>query len=175
MEELWKDIEDFEGKYQVSTSGQVMSMNYNNTGKPKILKPKVNKQGYLEVTLNKNDKHCYKVVNRLVFETFMGIKLGRNDVLVNKDGNKQNPALSNLELITRGKRQEISYDLGSRFVRKHEFYGEMMTIKQLSKVKGIERSAIERRIFELGWGIEEAAEVPVAKFNVKKGVKDEEQ
>ena len=165
MEELWKNIEDFEGKYQVSTSGQVMSMNYNNTGKPKILKPKVNKQGYLEVTLNKNDKHCYKVVNRLVFETFMGIKLGRNDVLVNKDGNKQNPALSNLELITRGKRQEISYDTGKRYCRKFEFYGQEMSLKEMSKVTGINVDAIKRRINALGWGIEEAAEVPLAKMN----------
>ena len=165
MEELWKDIEDFEGKYKVSTSGQVMSMNYNNTGKPKMLKPKANKQGYLEVTLNKNDKHCYKVVNRLVFETFMGIKLGRNDVLVNKDGNKQNTALSNLELITRGKRQEISYDLGARYAPRYNFYGEMVTTKELSKIIGINPDVIRRRIGVLNWGIEEAAEVPLAKMN----------
>lgn len=171
MKEIWKDINDFEGKYLASTEGYIMSTNYNNTGKPKILKPKVNKQGYLEVTLNKNDKHFYRLVNRLIFETFTGVKLGRNDVVINKDGDKTNPALSNLELITRGKRQEISYDLGSRFVRKHEFYGEMMTIKELSKVKGVGRDVIERRIFEFGWGVEEAAEVPTAVY--KRRMKDD--
>lgn len=164
MEEIWKDIADFEGKYQVSTGGQVVSLNYNNTGKPQILKPKVNKQGYLEVTLNKNDKHYYKLVNRLVFETFNNVKLGKNDVLINKDGDKTNPALINLELITRGKRQEISYDIGSRYVERHEFYGSFLTIKQMSKIAGIKRGTIHTRIKNLRWGVEEAAEVPTAKY-----------
>ena len=166
MEEVWRDIDGFEGKYQVSTTGQVMSMNYNNTGKLKILKPKVNKQGYLEVTLNKNNKHYYRLVHRLVFEAFAGVKLGRNDVLKPIDGDKQNPALINLELITRGRRQEISYDLGARYTPKYEFYGEIVTTKGLSKIKGIKPSVIRYRINALHWGIEEAAEVPVAKFNV---------
>ena len=164
MEEIWKDIDGFEGKYQVSTGGQVVSLNYNNTGKPKILKPKVNKQGYLEVTLNKNDKHYYRIVHRLVFETFMGVKLGKNDVLNPIDGDKQNVSLHNWELITRGKRQEISYDIGSRYVEKHEFYGSFLTIKQMSKVTGIKRGTIHARIKKLRWGVEEAAEVPTAKY-----------
>lgn len=168
MEEIWKDIADFEGKYQISTGGQVVSLNYNNTGKPKILKPKVNKQGYLEVTLNKNDKHYYKLVNRLVFEAFNNVKLGKNDVLINKDGNKTNPALINLELITRGKKQEMSYDTGARYVPKYDFYGKKMTTKQLSKVIGIDPETIRARIINLKWGIEEATEVPLSKMGKRR-------
>ena len=143
-----------------------MSLNYLNTGKPKLLKPKVNKQGYLEVTLNKNDKHYYRLVHRLVFETFMGVKLGKNDVLTPIDGDKQNTSLHNWELITRGKKQEITYDLGRRFVKKHEFYGQDMTLKQLSKVAGVSRDVISRRLNELGWSVEEAAEVPTGKYEL---------
>lgn len=40
MEEIWRDIDEFEGKYQVSQVGNVLSLNYLNTGKPRILKPK---------------------------------------------------------------------------------------------------------------------------------------
>ena len=32
MEEIWKDIDGFEGLYQVSNFGNVMSLNYGNRG-----------------------------------------------------------------------------------------------------------------------------------------------
>ena len=47
--EIWKDILGYEGKYQVSNTGKVRSMNYNNTGKIRELKLKLNKYGYYEV------------------------------------------------------------------------------------------------------------------------------
>ena len=106
--EYWLDIEGFEGKYQVSNKGEVISLNYNNTKKPKILKPKVNKQGHLEVTLNKDNKHYYRLVSRLVFETFTGMKLTKNDILMYSDEDKTNCELLNLYLITSlGKLEDI--------------------------------------------------------------------
>ena len=161
------------GRYEVSNKGQVMSLNYLNTGKPKLLKPKVNKQGYLEVTLNKNDKHYYRIVHRLVFETFMGVKLGKNDVLNPIDGDKQNASLHNWQLITRGKRQEMTYDSGKRnrdalgreYMVKYDFYGEMLTVKEMSRVTGTKRDTICRRMTALGWSPAEAAEVPVGIYN----------
>ncbi len=175
MEEIWRDIDGFEGKYRVSTEGKVVSLNYLNTGKPRILKPKVNKQGYLEVTLNKHDKHHYRMVNRLVFETFMGVKLGKNDVLNPIDGDKTNSALSNLELITRGQRQEMTYDSGKRnrdvlgreYMVKYDFYGEMLTVKEMSRITGTKRDTICSRMTALGWSPAEAAEVPVGVYNNK--------
>lgn len=38
QKEIWKDIIGFEGKYQISNTGKVLSLNYNKTKKPKILK-----------------------------------------------------------------------------------------------------------------------------------------
>lgn len=51
--EIWGDIKGFEGKYQVSTEGNVRSLNYNNTGQIKNLKKKINKYGFAEVKLSK--------------------------------------------------------------------------------------------------------------------------
>ena len=31
MQEIWKNIVNYEGKYQISNTGKVKSMNYNNT------------------------------------------------------------------------------------------------------------------------------------------------
>lgn len=175
--EVWKDIKGFEGKYQVSTEGYVISLNYNNTGKPKILKPKVNKQGHLEVTLNKNDKHYYRLVSRLVHETFTGQKLNKNDILMYKDEDKHNCAFNNLYKITRGQRQGITYDKGNRkkdslgreYLKEYEFYGEILNVKQLSKRFGIDQHILTDRISKQKWNIYEASEIPVAVY--KKGRK----
>ena len=55
MTEIWRDILNYENKYQVSNLGNVRSLNYNNTGKPRNLKPKLNKNGYYEIKLCKNN------------------------------------------------------------------------------------------------------------------------
>ena len=54
MEE-WKDIIGYEGLYQVSNLGNVRSLNYNHTNKPKNLKQTVDNNGYLVVSLCKNN------------------------------------------------------------------------------------------------------------------------
>lgn len=69
MEEIWKDIEDYEG-YQVSNLGRVRSLDrYNSRGywiKGCILKPTMDKKGYLNVGLSKNNQGKTFKVHRLV-------------------------------------------------------------------------------------------------------------
>ena len=69
MEEIWKDIEDYEG-YQVSNFGRVRSLDrYNSRGywiKGCILKPIMDKKGYLTVGLSKNNQRKTFKVHRLV-------------------------------------------------------------------------------------------------------------
>lgn len=68
--EQWKDVFGYEGLYQVSDLGRVLSLNYNHTNKPRLLKQKIDKNGYLLVTLflthSKNNK-----VHRLVAQVFI--------------------------------------------------------------------------------------------------------
>jgi len=45
-EEIWKDIPNYEGLYQVSNLGNVRSLNYNKTKKIKILTPSFDSYGY---------------------------------------------------------------------------------------------------------------------------------
>ena len=69
MEEIWKDIEGYEG-YQVSNFGRVRSLDrYNGRGywiKGCILKPIMDKKGYLTVGLSKNNQRKAFKVHRLV-------------------------------------------------------------------------------------------------------------
>lgn len=93
MDEIYKDIKGYEGKYQVSNLGNVKSLHYNNTNKEKVLKTTLHKDGYLFVSLG-HDKT--KSIHRLVAETF--IPNPDNMPIVNhKDENKQNNSVDNLE------------------------------------------------------------------------------
>ena len=70
MIEIFKDIKDLEGLYQVSNFGQILSLNYRGTGKPKLLKPG-NVKGYLKVSLSKDGKPKTFQIHRLVAEAFI--------------------------------------------------------------------------------------------------------
>lgn len=165
--EIWEDINEFEGKYVISTKGYVKSLNYNNTGKPKILKPKVNKQGHLEITLNKNDKHYYRMVARLVIETYTNLKLTKNDIIMYKDNDKTNCSLENMYIISRGKRQELTYDRDRRYRPKYEYYGEILPTKEIAKRNNIEPKQIRSRMNNLYWNIYESAEIPLGRPKMK--------
>ena len=66
--EIWKDIPNYEGLYQVSNIGRIKSIRFN---KEKIMKLK-NKNGYLSVSLSdKYGKQKYFQVHRLVALVFV--------------------------------------------------------------------------------------------------------
>lgn len=67
--EIWKDIEGYEGLYEVSNLGKVRSYH---TGKVKELKQVKDKGGYLLVNLHKDGKIKRYLVHRLVAKAFLG-------------------------------------------------------------------------------------------------------
>lgn len=70
-EEIWRDIEGYEGLYMVSNMGKVKSLNYGNTGQEKNLKLIKDKDCYLQVHLCKNRKLNTFKVHRLVAAAFI--------------------------------------------------------------------------------------------------------
>ena len=104
MKEIWRDIKDYEGLYQVSNLGRIRSFDRwvkSKNGsiricRGRILKPYTNKDGYLCVVLSKNNKQKTFRVNRLVAQAFLDNP--NNLPQVNhKDENKQNNNVENLE------------------------------------------------------------------------------
>lgn len=91
--EVWKDISGFEGLYQVSNTGKVLSLRRN-----KVLKGKVDKYGYQCVVLW-DGKNNYRTIHRLVADAFVPKKDGCN-VVNHLDSNKQNNSADNLEWTT---------------------------------------------------------------------------
>lgn len=96
MKEIWKPIEGYEGKYMVSNTGKVKSLNYRRTGKEGILKGRINDKGYLRVELCKDGRKKWYMIHRLVAHAFL--ENSQNLPVVNhKDENKQNNCVQNLE------------------------------------------------------------------------------
>ena len=94
MKEVWKDIEGYEGLYQISNLGRVKRVITD-----RILKGKKHKDGYLLVDLYKNSVGAGKTIHRLVAQAF--IPNPENKPQVNHtDEDKTNNMVSNLEWMT---------------------------------------------------------------------------
>lgn len=102
MKEIWKDIKEYEGLYQISNLGNVKSLPKMvgfRKRKEKILKTYYDKNGYVKVILCKENKTRFLSVHRLMAEAF--IPNPNNFPQINhKDENKQNNNLENLEWCT---------------------------------------------------------------------------
>lgn len=94
--EIWKQIKGYEGLYEVSNFGNIMSLNYKRTGQVNVLSPVEDKDGYLYVGLHKNGKQKICFIHRLVAEAFIPNWFDYPQVN-HKDENKQNNHIDNLE------------------------------------------------------------------------------
>lgn len=99
MEEIWKDIKNYEGVYQVSNYGRIKSLCRRRRKNDKILKVLRDSRNYLQINLHKNGEMFKYSIHRLVAEAF--IPNPNNYPCVNhKDENKQNNHINNLEWCT---------------------------------------------------------------------------
>lgn len=71
VEEIWKDIEGYEGLYQVSNLGNVRSLNYNRQGRVKNLSSRLGGRGYYVVGLCSNGKPKTTPIHRIVAMAFV--------------------------------------------------------------------------------------------------------
>lgn len=105
--EIWRDIKDYEGYYQVSNLGNVKSINRkivlkNNKTmliKERILKQSIGNNNYLIVSLFKNGNGHSFTVHRLVAEAFIPNPDNLPEVN-HKNENKTDNCVDNLEWCT---------------------------------------------------------------------------
>ncbi len=97
MQEIWKDIVGFEGKYRISNTGKVLSLHYCGRDEVRELTPKISNKGYAWVQLEKGNRtHACRLIHRLVAEAF--IENPNNEPIINhKDENPLNNNVDNLE------------------------------------------------------------------------------
>lgn len=146
LNEEWRDIKDYEGKYQVSNYGRVRSLDREivyKDGRKRffkgiILKPLINKTGYYQISLliNKHENKCF--IHRLVAFAFPEIcgEWFEGAEINHKDENPLNNIATNLEWCTskyninyggHNKRMQLSlskeiiqYSLDGCFLKKWE-------------------------------------------------------
>lgn len=97
MNEIWKDISNYEGLYQVSNLGRVRSL----TLSKKIKSLSVNHKGYLITSLTKEKvKKIFRVHQLVAVEFLNSNKYSSEFVVDHIDFDKKNNKESNLRLIT---------------------------------------------------------------------------
>lgn len=95
--EKWKDIDGYDGAYQVSDLGRVRSLKF---GKTRVLIQQKNRYGYLKVLLWKDGKRKSLTVHRLVAQAFIPNDDDTKIYINHRDECKQNNKVSNLEWCT---------------------------------------------------------------------------
>lgn len=155
MEEIWKDIKEFEGLYQISNRGNVRSLdrtdNNNHFKEGHLLPLCDNGKGYKIVGLWKNNEQCMKQVHRLVAEAF--IPNTNNLPCVNhKDENPSNNDVTNLEWCTyeynnnygtKGKRiSDANSKSVIQYTKQGEFVAEYKSAIEAKENTGIDNGHI---------------------------------
>jgi NUMOD4 motif-containing protein/HNH endonuclease len=106
MEELWKDIINYEGLYQISSLGRILIIKTK-----KIKKLSLTKMGYYGIMLLKDKKSKNFLIHRLIAIHF--IPNPNNLPIINhKDYNKLNNNIDNLEWCTYSHNINHAYDNG---------------------------------------------------------------
>ena len=144
--EQWRDIDGYEGRYQVSDLGRVRSRK---RGEWKVLRPGKSNKGYLQVGLFRDGKAKNYKIHRLVAQAFIPNDDESKTQINHIDECKQNNRLWNLEYCT--PQYNINYNK-LQYRRRHpkykrskikEFYRPDLTEQQnldLFKEQGIECS-----------------------------------
>lgn len=100
MIEIWRDIIEYRGMYQISNFGKVKSLlNYAGVTE-RILKSRSYPSGHLYVNLYKNGKKTTRKIHRLVIENFIGMPIAGQECR-HMDGNPKNNHANNLQWGTR--------------------------------------------------------------------------
>jgi hypothetical protein len=152
--EIWKDVPEYEGLYQVSNLGRVKSLKF---GRERILKPQEGKQGYMHVFLYKEGDVKFYRVHRLMMLAFVG----ESNLQVNHiNGIKTDNRLENLEYCTGSQNIKHAFNTGLSVPVKGEKHGRSkitracverikyghqgVSQKEIARIYGITQSQVSR-------------------------------
>jgi hypothetical protein len=148
IQEIWKDILGYDGKYQVSNFGNVKSLKY---GKEKILKPSDNGGGYYMINLCKDGKLKSIKIHILVAMVFLNHKPdGTTRIVIDHiNNNPSDNRVENLQLISH--RENCSKDrkggsskyVGVHFNKRNDTWQSRISIDGKRKTLGVFNTEIE--------------------------------
>jgi hypothetical protein len=119
MEEIWKDIPNYEGWYQASNLGRIKKVTTKSISNrykyrdrifpEKILKPKINHLGYAKIVLFKKGIKKRFSFHFIIATTFISNPLNRKEIN-HKNGIKADNKSENLEWCTRSENMKHAFD-----------------------------------------------------------------
>ena len=150
QKEIWRDIEGYEGLYQVSNLGRIRSIKYT------ILRPGFNYEYYF-VALSRDGNKTMKKVHRLVAQAF--IPNPENKPQINHiNAIKTDNRAINLEWVTQkensahaislglGRKPKLSDDIEKEIYRSFMPYDKTYGLKALAKKYNVDTSTIRNII-----------------------------
>lgn len=162
MSKEWKEIKGYEGHYLISSSGDVISLNYRRTNKAKMLVWKVNNKGYAWVELCKNGIKEQKLIHRIVAETFIDNPKGYK-IINHKDENPLNNNVDNLEWCNNS--YNALYSMNLHPDRTHKGKNMELVIIQLDREGNIVKEWENARTIFLETGMSDYSITEVCRGN----------
>jgi DNA-binding transcriptional regulator YiaG len=140
MKEIWKDISNYEGLYQVSSYGRIRSLDHiDRLGRLKkscVLSLRGHSSGYKLVNLYRNSKRRSYRIHRLVAQTF--IPNHNNLPEVNhKDGNKSNNFIDNLEWVTSKENSDHKDKILGKCAKGEHHILSKLNNKEVKRIRGL--------------------------------------
>jgi predicted XRE-type DNA-binding protein len=164
MQEIWKDIPEYENLYQVSNLGNIRSLDrkvFNNGNKSvcnvkgKVLKPSLDKNGYFYVGLVKDKLKTNSLkVHRLVGFAFCeNYEEGKE--INHKDGIRHNNIAENLEWVNR------SQNIRDTFKRGRNVNGEKNNASKIKNeyigiIASLYDSGVSQKIIASSFGVSQS-------------------
>ena len=166
MNEIWRtavyDGEIYEELYKVSNLGRILSLDYKNTGKPDLMNPGEDKDGYLRVGLSKNGKTKTCSVHRLVAQTFLPNPENKpciNHKIEGKKGKKINMVIFNEDGSINKEKSTIewaTYEENNNYATRNERAGKAIS-------KALTNGKQSKRVLQLSLSGELIREWPSTK------------
>ena len=121
-DEVWHPVKGWEGLYDVSYFGEVRSVKKSGFGVSVLLQQAYSRAGYRIVHLSDKKSSFTARVHRLVAEAFLGDPPEGKNIINNKDENKENNCVENLEWCD----QRYNVNYGTTQQRKVETFRKTM-------------------------------------------------
>jgi len=155
----WKDIPGYEGYYRVSDIGIIASCTRyikrkSKTGRTEkvklkgyILRPKISKDDYVTVNLNKNGKKKKVLIHRIVLLAFEGPPPEGHHVK-HKDFNSLNNMLENLMYVTK---REVSKMTTEKVKQLRQLKKEGLSFREIAEKFNISHTQVGRIYNKENW------------------------
>lgn len=140
--EKWKSVAGYEGIYEVSDIGRLKSLSRKikcrngmiTTVNEKIMKQRVDHEGYFTICLYKNKKGFHTKVSRIVAIAFIDNPESKPQVN-HIDGNKSNNVADNLEWTTASENMKHAYRTGLKDTHGERHPSNKLTEIDVVKIK----------------------------------------